>query len=133
MYKNYYIILPLILVIIFILYSLFIYFKRQIYIQQILDHWKIMTHNGYIKLDNNGEYKGDYYLSLDDENYNTHIHFITNQEHVELKSNEFSPCPDLCYLVKRNDLHSKLYVIDQNKSPQQIVDEMLEKYNDLVF
>ena len=64
-------------------------------------------------------FKGDYYLSISNvENRQSHIHIMTNHREN-----------DLCYLVKKNNLHSKLYFIDKNKTSRELVSEFLQNYN----
>jgi hypothetical protein len=97
------------------------------FIQEIVKEWKKKT-NGYIKLDDVDEYMGDYYLSINNENtYSSHIHFITKKTPCTQKQCRY--CTSLCYVVKKNNLHSELYNINENKTPKQIVQEMLENYN----
>jgi hypothetical protein len=35
----------------------------------------------------------------------------------------------LCYIIKKADKHSKLYIINENKNIDDLVNEMIEKYN----
>ena len=82
-------------------------------IHKILQEWK-----GYIKIDDNGRYKGDYYLSINNvENYHSHIHLMINCHENSL-----------CYKIKKNDNHSQLYIINNTKF-DNIVEEMIQKYN----
>ena len=86
----------------------------------ILYEWKEKI-KGNITFDGIGTNQNDYYLSLDDtNNYSTHIHLITNVSYCYL-----------CYLAKKNNDHSKLYIIDINKKPSEIVDEMISNFNKL--
>ena len=117
MYKNKYIILLLILVFIISLYLLIIYYKKQVIIKKIIEEWVNKTGGGYIKLDNHENNEGDYYLSLSNfENRNSHIHLITN----------CIPFNNLCYLPKKYNNHSKLHIINVNRNPNDIVDEMIQ-------
>ena len=134
MFKKKYIIIPIICFIIFAFYYVITYLKKQIFIQQILDKWKLRTNGGYIKYDNLQPYYGDYYLTFDKfENYETHIHFITLPDESNRKNNSFQKCNDLCYIINRDNIHSPLYEIDVNKSAQEVVDEILVKYNNFDF
>ena len=118
MYKNKYIILLLILVITIVVYWLINYYKKKQIIRKILQEWKNKTNGGYIKIDDNGRYKGDYYLSINNvENYHSHIHLIINYRENSL-----------CYKIKKNDNHSQLYIINNTKF-DNIVEEMIQKYN----
>jgi hypothetical protein len=102
----------------FCFYSLFNYYSKQTNVQKILEEWVNKTGGGYIKLDDNGNFKGDYYLSItDSENRNAHIHLIE-------KCNE----GDLCYIIKKNYEHSKIFIINQNMSKNEIVNEMIQNY-----
>jgi hypothetical protein len=132
MFKNYYIILPVILVLIYILYNIIIYYKKKFFVQTIIEEWKRKT-NGHIRCDHGKHYSGDYYLSpYRNKNSDTHIHLITEKRSfVKVKESEtFRKCTYLCYIIKRNDIHSQIHYIDENKSSEQIVYEMLENYNE---
>ena len=95
------------------------------FIQEILEEWKKKT-NGYVKYAKGPHYRGDYYLSFTNMyDSNTHIHFITST-HPFVKTE----CDDLCYIVKRNDIHSDIHYIDENNTSEQIIQEMLVNYND---
>ena len=39
-------------------------------------------------------------------------------------------CYNLCYMAKKYNLHSELHIIDQNKSPKTIAEDM---YRELYF
>ena len=119
MYKNKYIILLLLFfIIIFCLYLLINYCKKQMIIKEIIEQWKNKTGSGYIKLDDNGDYEGDYYLSINnfDDRY-SHIHLIATCN----KS-------DLCYIIKKYNHHSQLYIIDINRNPNSILNEMIRNF-----
>lgn len=119
MYINKYIILLLFFIILFCLITLINYYKTKLFVKKIIEEWKNKSGNGYIKLDNDGNYEGDYYLSINNfENRDSHIHLIEN-------CNE----SDLCYVIKNKNQHSELYIIDINRIPNDIVDEMIENYN----
>jgi hypothetical protein len=116
MYKNKYIILLLFFIILFCLNTSINYYKKHVIIKKIIEEWVNKTGGGYIKLDDDGNYEGDYYLSLSNfENRDSHIHLITN-------------CipGNLCYLPKKYDNHSKLHIINVNRNPNDIVDEMIK-------
>jgi hypothetical protein len=120
MYKNKYIIsiISLLVITLCLLYLRYYYVERRV-INQILKEWDDKTDGGFIKVDDAGRYKGDYYLSINNfENTVAHIHIIT-------KCNE----NDLCYVVKNHRSHSQLYFIDKNKSAGETVKEMLQNYN----
>ena len=63
MYKNIYIILPLLLIIVVNLYLVTFYYNENVFIQKIIQGWNNKTNGGNIRLDKNGLYKDDYYLS----------------------------------------------------------------------
>lgn len=110
---NVYIVLCILLFILCIV--LFYFYKKDNQIKDILYAWEQKVPNGNITFDGIGDYKNDYYLSLDsNDNHSTHIHFITD-----------TPNCYLCYVVKKHNKHSRLYIIDTNKDPSLIVDEML--------
>lgn len=120
MYKNIFIIL-LILVTVLLLYLLTNYYKDKSFIEEILKEWKIQTNNGYIKIDKNYRYNGDYYLSFKTfHDNNCHIHFIIN-------NNE----DYLCYVLKKYNNNSGLYKINRNKT-SDIVKEMIKNYNNFL-
>ena len=119
MYKNIYIILLLSLLIIINLYLVTFYYKN-VFVQKIIQGWKDKTNGGNIRLDKNARYKDDYYLSLynykDDD---SHIHLIKTCDQSDF----------LCYIIKKDNKHSELYVINENKNVHGIVSEMIENYN----
>ena len=118
MYKNI-LFISLILLVIFLLYKLYHYYKKQKLISEILEEWKKIPNGGAVDKDTTTIYKGDYYLSISNvENRQSHIHIMTNHREN-----------DLCYLVKKNNLHSKLYFIDKNKTSRELVSEFLQNYN----
>ena len=102
MFKNKYIIFFLVFLIIALyLVYLYCYYVKQDILNEIRKEWVIKTDGGFVKIDEEGRYKGDYYLSISNvENRQSHIHIMTNHREN-----------DLCYLVKKNNLHSKLYFI----------------------
>ena len=112
-----------ILILLFILlsilsFNLFFFYRKKILVDNILYAWKEKL-KGNVTFDGMERYKNDYYLSLDSaNNYSTHIHFITD-----------APNCYLCYIAKKNHNYSKLYIIDTNKEPSEIVDEMLNIFN----
>lgn len=74
---------------------------------------------------------GDYYLSINSENsYSSHIHFITNKTPCTTCRRY---CTSLCYIVKKNYMHSELYNINEDNTPKQIAEEMLENYNNFIM
>jgi len=135
MYKKYYIlflpiILPIILVLFYLLYNQLL--VKKYLVQCILEEWKNRT-NGDIDLDKSGNYNGDFYLSTStDTNFDSHIHLVVYQEKVKQNIYIFTPCKNLCYIVKKNNIHSPLYEIDVNKSASEIVDEMIQKNNEFI-
>ena len=120
MFKNKYIIFFLVFLIIALyLVYLYCYYVKQDILNEIRKEWVIKTDGGFVKIDEEGRYKGDYYLSISNvENRQSHIHIMTNHREN-----------DLCYLVKKNNLHSKLYFIDKNKTSRELVSEFLQNYN----
>lgn len=120
MFKNKYIILfAVFLIIALYLLYLYSYYVKQHILNEIRKEWVIKTDGGFVKIDEEGRYKGDYYLSISNvENRQSHIHIMTNHREN-----------DLCYLVKKNNLHSKLYFIDKNKPSHELVGDFLQNYN----
>jgi len=121
MCKNKYIIFFLVFLII-ALYLLskgvYSYYVEKHILNEIRKEWVIKTGGGFVKIDEEGSYKGDYYLSISNvENIQSHIHIMTNHREN-----------DWCYLVKKNNLHSKLYFIDKNKTSRELVEEFLQNY-----
>ena len=126
MSKKIYIILPVICLIIIIFYYAITYYKTQWFIQEILEEWKLRTNGGYVKLSKSHHYKNDYYLTFDEkDNRDTHIHLIICKK---IHSYEY-----LNYVIKRNHIHSELYQIDNTTSAEEVVDDMLENYNNFDF
>lgn len=98
-------------------FALFLFYVKEKFIERILYAWKQKNNNGNITFDGLGNFKNDYYLSLDNyNNYSTHIHLFTDNFNLR-------------YLVKKNNKHSPLYIIDTNKDPISIVDEMIINFN----
>ena len=124
MKTNKYIIFIFILlfILLFILsFNLFFFYRKKILIANILYAWKQKLPDGNITFDGIGKYKNDYYLALDkDGNFYTHIHFITDTTNCYL-----------CYVAKKNNKHSPLYIIDTNEEPIIIVDKMIDIFNKL--
>lgn len=122
MYKNIYIIL-LLLIIVINLYLITFYYKKNdknIIINKILQDWKNKTNGGHIKLDTDSRYKDDYYLSIyKTEDYHSHIHLIKTCDQSVF----------LCYIIKKDNKHSEVYIIDENKNTVVLVNEMIENYN----
>ena len=120
MYKNIYIILSLLLIIILNLYLVTFYYNENVFIQKIIQGWNNKTNGGNIRLDKNGLYKNDYYLSIYNYRDNdSHIHLIKTCDQSDF----------LCYIIKKDDKYSELYVIDENKNIDNLVNEMIENYN----
>ena len=120
MYKNIYIILPLLLIIVVNLYLVNFYYAKNETIKKIIQGWNNKTNGGNIKLDKHYRYKDDFYLSI--TNYrdsDSHIHLIKTCDQSDF----------LCYIIKKDDKYSELYVIDENKNIDHIVYEMIENYN----
>ena len=120
MYKNIYIILLLLLIIILNLYLVNFYYAKNETIKKIIQGWNNKTNGGHIRLDKNGLYKDDYYLSI--TNYrdsDSHIHLSKNCDQSDF----------LCYIIKKDNKNSELYVINENKNVHGIVSEMIENYN----
>jgi hypothetical protein len=120
MYKNIYIILLLFFIIILNLYLVNFYYVKNETIKKIIQGWNNKTNGGHIRLDKNGLYKDDYYLSI--HNYrdsDSHIHLSKNCDQSDF----------LCYIIKKDNKNSDLYVIDENKNIDHLVDEMIENYN----
>lgn len=119
MYKYIYIITALLVTIVAFIILINDYFINETLINGIIQEWKIKTNGGYVKLDKHDNYKGDYYLSIYNlPNYHYHIHII--QDCTE---------GDLCYMIKKANLHSQIFIIEENKSPSKIVEEMINNYN----
>ena len=135
MYKNILFIVTIvivILVVLFLLYKLYQYYKKHKFINEIIEEWEKITNGGNIKQDKNGEFKGDYYLSINDKSdYYSHIHLIINDRIIKNPEEIYKQtCFNLCYMAKKYNLHSELHYIDQNKSPKTIVEDM---YRELYF
>jgi len=130
MYKNILFILMLLLFI-FLLYKLYQYYQKQQFINEIIEEWQKLTNGGAVIKETDPIFKGDYYLSNNTDNYYSHIHLIIvdNIFTIPDKSNNGS-CHNLCYMAKKYDLHSELHIIDQNKSPKTIAEDM---YRELYF
>jgi hypothetical protein len=117
MYKNKYIILFFLILILFY-YFLINYYNKNLFVYEILQEWNNKTGGGYIKLDDNGKYEGDYYLSINNfEDRDSHIHLMPNLITGKL-----------CYLTKKYDNHSKLHIINISRNPDDIVDEMIKNF-----
>lgn len=135
MYKNILfiiLIVILILVVLFLLYKLYQYYQKHKFINEIIEEWGKITNGGLIQQDKNGNFKGDYYLSINNKSdSDSHIHLIIVDNIFKKKDNRYKDtCFDLCYTAKKYNLHSELYYIDQNKSPKTIVEDM---YRELYF
>jgi hypothetical protein len=130
MYKNI-LFIGLILVVIFLLYKLYQYYRKQQFINEILEEWRKITNGGNIEQDNYANFKGDYYLSINSDDYYSHIHLIiVDRIFKNPEENYKKTCYNLCYMAKKYDLHSELHIIDQNKSPKTIAEDMYrELYN----
>lgn len=112
MFKNKYIIILL-----FLFFTLYFFIAKKSIIQEITQEWEDTT-GGSIKLDDNGNFEGDYYLSITFyDNGDSHIHLTENCNGS-----------DLCYIVKKNGEHSNIYIINQNMSKNEIVNEMIQNY-----
>lgn len=99
--------------------NLLSFYRKQKCIDNILYAWKNRVYKGNITFDGHEKFKNDYYLSFQgNHNFFTHIHFITDQP---------SLCY-LCYLVKVNNKHSEIYMIDIDEDPDKVINEMLENY-----
>jgi hypothetical protein len=111
------IILFLLLILSILCYHLVFFYKRRTLIYDILQAWQQkLQKKGEIRFDGIGRYRHDYYLCFTKtNNYSTHIHLITDT-------------PKLCYIAKKNNKHSKLYIIDMHKKPDKIVSEMLDVF-----
>jgi len=120
MYKTKFIIIGIIICLILFLYLIYRYEKDR-HVKNIADEWMRKTNGGAIKIDDEGRYKDDYYLSINKfENYDSHIHLIVNN------------CGNyMCYIVKKYNLHSDVYFIDNTKNVSKLVDEMI--YNLINF
>ena len=130
MYKNI-LFISLIIVVIFLLYKLYHYYKKQKLISEILEEWKKIPNGGAVDKDTTTIYKGDYYLSLNSDDYYSHIHLIINDIIFKNPDEKYKQtCYDLCYMVKKYNLHSELHIIDQNRSPKAIAEDM---YRELYF
>jgi|688.fasta_scaffold1418830_2 hypothetical protein len=128
MYNNI-LFISLIVILIFLLYKLYQsynYYQKQKFIDEIIEEWKKITNDGHIEYDNYTNYKGDYYLSINKpNNWSSHIHLIIIYDFLKNQdSTSENTCYDLCYIAKKYDLHSELHIIDQNKSPKTIAEDM---------
>lgn len=114
MYKRKIAIFGIVICLILFLYLIYRYDKDR-YVKDIADEWVRKTKGGIIKIDDEGRYKDDYYLSINKfENYNSHIHLIVNN------------CGNyMCYIVKKYDLHSDVFFIDNKRDVSKLVDEMI--------
>ena len=130
MYKNILFIFLIILVI-FLLYKLYHYYQKQKFINEILEEWKKITNGGAVIKDEDANFKGDYYLSNNLDDYYSHIHLIINNCSFKNHDKNYkNTCYNLCYMAKKYNLHSQLHIIDQNKSPKTIAEDMYhELYN----
>ena len=133
MYKNI-LFIGLNIIVIFLLYKLYKlyqYYQKQQYINEIIEEWRKITNGGFVKHDDYTEFKGDYYLSNNADNYYSHIHLIINDINFTKPDEKYKEtCYNLCYMAKKYDLHSELHIIDQNKSPKTIAEDMYrELYN----
>ena len=130
MYKNILFILMLLLFI-FLLYKLYQYYQKQQFINEIIEEWQKLTNDGAVIKESDPIFKGDYYLSNNTDNYYSHIHLIVVDKIFKNPEENFKQtCHNLCYMAKKYDLHSELYIIDQNKSPKTIAEDM---YRELYF
>ena len=130
MYKNI-LFISLIVVVIILLYKLYQYYQKQKFISEINEEWKKITNGGSVEQDKNNKFKGDYYLSDNANDYYSHIHLIINNDILKNPNKSYTnTCYNLCYIVKKYNLHSKLYIIDQNKTPKTIAEDM---YRELYF
>ena len=133
MYKFKYIICFFFFLFLFIftigLYKLYNYYQKQKIINEIIKEWIIRT-NGNYKYANTYLYEGDYYLSINKlDDHDSHIQLITMYKNNKKYNPDKPNCPicdDLCYVVKKYDLHSNLYYINQNANPNDIVEEMIK-------
>ena len=119
MYNIKYIILLLFFIILINLYLVIYYYNENQIIKQIIKDWIEKTDGGNIRIDEDGRYKDDYYLSIynykDDD---SHIHLIKNCNEGEL-----------CYVIEKNNKHSKTYIINKNSNIDDLVNNMIENYN----
>ena len=123
MYKNIYIILLLLLIIVINLYLVKFYYNKNdknTIIKKIIQAWNNKSNGGNVKEDKNGRYEGDIYLSINNHHDNdSHIHLIKRCAQSDF----------LCYIIKKDNKHSELYIIDENKNIEHLVNEMIENYN----
>ena len=130
MYKNI-LFISLIVVIIFLLYKLYQYYQKQKFINELIEEWQKITNGGAVIKDDHTNFKGDYYLSNNFDNYYSHIHLIINDIIFKNPEDKYEqPCYNLCYMAIKYDLHSELHYIDQNRSPKVIVEDM---YRELYY
>ena len=130
MYKNI-LFIVLIVVVLFLLYKLYEYYQKQKFINEIIEEWRKITNGGAVKKDTETKYKGDYYLSNNADNYYSHIHLIIIDRIFKNPEEKYEKtCYSLCYMAKKYDLHSQLHIIDENKSPKTIAEDM---YRELYF
>ena len=111
----------ILIIIILVSYIFYIYFKKLKLIDQIISEWRKQT-NGFVKKDEH-HYYGDYYLSVNPlGNYDSHIHLITN-------NHSFIHFYNVFYMLKKDDIHSHIFIINKNKNVPEIVTEMINNYN----
>jgi hypothetical protein len=92
-------------------------YKKDRIIKDIIDEWVIRTNGGFVKLDVESNYKGDYYLSVNNvENRDSHIHLI-------IDNNDY-----ICYVIKKENNHSKNYCIKSYENTSKIVEKMIEQF-----
>ncbi len=110
-----------VLLLLFLSFIIFLYltnkYKKDRLIKNIIDEWVIKTNGGFVKLDDNGNYKGHYYLSVNNiENRDSHIHLIVD-------NNDY-----VCYVIKKENDHSTKYCIKSYEKIPEIVDKMIEQF-----
>jgi hypothetical protein len=92
-------------------------YKKDRIIKNIIDEWIVKTKGGFIKLDDEGNYKGHYYLSVNSvENRDSHIHLIVDDSDY------------ICYIIKKDNNHSKHYCIKSYENIPNIVEQMIEQF-----
>ena len=122
------------------LYYLFIEYKKNELIKNILAEWKKQT-NGNIQKVKLGVYTDDYFLSFTKNNdVENHIHLITNKYYSDYKDflrlffyQQFEMIPSITigYIIKKKNNYLNPMKINQNKDAREICYHMRESYEEL--
>jgi hypothetical protein len=103
--------------------------KNSSFLKKIVNEWRKRSHNGYVKMDVGKQYTCDYYLSKKEEDYWNHVHLVST---VKIPK-KIAHLRKSGYVFKKKErgriIHSKVHLIDKKDNPQEIVGEMLSKYD----